>query len=71
MKKNYFEPTVEVISINTAYPLAISFGGDAGNDIEDGGNAGGGLSGDAKSREDEEAYVATGGAGASSYGDLW
>lgn len=69
MKKTYFEPAVETISINTTLPLALSVGVD-GNKLTNGGTDKGGSS-DAKSREDEEAYAVTGGAGEAAYGDLW
>lgn len=71
MKKSYFVPAVDVIGIDTTSPLLLTLSGNAGNEIGNGGNAGSGFSGQSKYRDDEEAYIATGGAGEASYGDLW
>jgi len=65
MKKQYQKPALDTFRLEPgAYLETITMSG-GGSTEETPGEL------DAKSREDEEAYVATGGAGASSYGDLW
>lgn len=68
MKKNYVTPENEVVCLCGDMGLCSVSGDIAGP------GTGGGTTDKYLSKErteDEEAYIATGGAGAADYGDLW